>query len=277
MTAKTPWEITRIARCGGLSKLNREQRRYTRGALQTMLDHGGMIHGHRCHTNVRVLALTDFLYGNGRIVAYSGTVNGGTDHAWCEVDGAPFEVSYPLVLIDTEREAREFTLGQMHGYQKSDEKVDEYEYSRRWFPHVVWDILQMTHPTNYNLPPERVEAIVADLLKKRTWTLPASFPGGLAKIGQEVSAKYRKIWDAGCLPGENRHQLVERAYKESDQFYFERLVQLLEAEPLVDEVRSAAFEDFSDTDLITECERRGMARAPSVSRSNGERVTESPK
>jgi hypothetical protein len=172
--------------------------------------------------------LTDFLYGSVRIIGYSGTINGGTDHGWCEIDGIPFEISYPLVLLATERESREFTLEQMHGYQKSDEKVDEYEYSQRSFPNVTWDILQMMNPRNYNLPPETVEAIATDLPKKRAWALPASFPGGLAKIAREVSAEHAKTWKAGCLPDEDHFQFVQRADEEDDRFCFDRMLQLFD-------------------------------------------------
>lgn len=168
---KTQSEITRIARCGGLNKLDREQRRYARHALQTMFDHGGMIHAHRCLTNVRVLALTDFLYGSGRIIGFSGTVNRGYDHGWCEIEGVPFEISYPLVDSDTERASRELTLEQMSNYKKA----EEYDYSKRTLPECAYDVAEMMSPSNGNLPTEgAAKTIIGDLVEKRSGT-SASF------------------------------------------------------------------------------------------------------
>jgi len=227
----TPWEITRIARCGGLSKLNREQRRYARGALQTMLDHGGLIHGHRCHTNARVLALTDFLYGCGRIAACSGTVSERIEHSWCEIDGAPFEITYPLGGVEHGfRAGREFTLDVMRSYKKT----EEYKYSQRPLPESICDVAYgMMHPVNSNLPPAAVEAIVADLVKKRGWMVPSSFPGALAKIGEEVSVEHCKTWHAPPLPGEDPLQFVVRADKEDAQLLDRRLRELFDTPPPV--------------------------------------------
>jgi hypothetical protein len=65
-------DIWRIARCGGLSQLNREQRRYVRESLKLMYKNGGKIRGNRCFTNVPLFSLMDFVHREGRIIAYEG-------------------------------------------------------------------------------------------------------------------------------------------------------------------------------------------------------------
>jgi hypothetical protein len=105
------WEITRIARCGGLSQLNTEQRRYVRESLNVMYQNGGEIRGHRCFTNVPLLSLMDFVHRHARIIACDGTVD-TSPHSWCEIDKRPFEISYPLVGF-SEREGRQLILSSL--------------------------------------------------------------------------------------------------------------------------------------------------------------------
>ncbi len=104
------WEITRIARCGGLNELNRKQRRDVRESLQVMYQNGGKIREHGCFTNAPLLSLMDFVHRDGRIIACDGTVD-NSPHGWCEIDNKPFEIAFPLVIA-TEASARRFLAEQ---------------------------------------------------------------------------------------------------------------------------------------------------------------------
>ena len=205
------WEITRIARCGGLSLLNPKQRRYVRESLRVMDNHGGKIFGHRCLTNAPLVSLMDFVHRDGRIAASSGTVD-TFPHAWCEIDKKPFEVTHPLVDC-TEREARRLTLSNLpHGYKAE----FSYEWTEENFGRIFAELVYMTHPFNGNLSPEAA----AILLKAVGCKLGVSFRqkdmARFAGSARKVRLESDRIFKEGCRANETIREFQERWAKEVD-------------------------------------------------------------
>jgi hypothetical protein len=205
------WEITRIARCGGLSLLNAKQRRYVRESLQLMHDHGGKIFGHRCLTNAPLVSLMDFVHREGCITASSGTVDASL-HGWCEIDQTPFEITYPLVE-SAERDARQLTLSSL---RHSHEAKFRYEWTEENFGRIFAELVYMSHPFNGNLSPEAA----AILLKAVGCKLGVSFRqediARFAGSARKVRLESDRIFKEGCRANETIPEFQERWAKEVD-------------------------------------------------------------
>lgn len=206
-------EITRIARCGGLSTLSRKQRRYVRQSLRVMYNHGGRIFGQQCFTNASLLSLIDFAYRDGRITVSSGTVD-TFPHAWCEIDKTPFEVTYPLVDC-TEREARRLTLSSLPHRYKAEVS---YEWTIKNYGTIAVDLFQMTHPFIRNLSPEAAATLLERVECKMG--LSDGHIAGFAESARKVHLECDRIRKEDCRPTETASEFQARWEAEVDYQYY---------------------------------------------------------
>jgi len=205
------WEITRIARCGGLSQLNREQRRYVRESLQVVYQNGGRIGGHRCFTNASLLSLMDFVHREGRITACSGTVD-TSPHGWCEIQKRPFEITYPLGDA-TEPYARQFTLSNLrHNY----EAKFRYEWTEENLGRILAELFHMTHPFNDNLSPEAAAVLLKLVGRKLGVSLGQKDIARFAECARKVRLESDRIFKRGCRTNESVPEFQKRWRKEVD-------------------------------------------------------------
>lgn len=203
-------EITRIARCGGLSQLNREQRRYVRQSLQVVYQNGGRIAGHRCFTNTVLVSLVDFVHRDGRIVACDGKVD-NSPHSWCEIDKRLFEISYPLVDF-SEREGRQLILSSLPQSYKANFRYDWEEN----FGRVVFELFQMTHPSNGNLSPEDAAILLKLVARKLGMSLREKDITGFAESARKVCFESDRIFEEGRRTNETVPEFQKRWGKKVD-------------------------------------------------------------
>jgi len=209
MSQDERWETGRIARAGGLSKLNREQRKYVRKALETVFENGGQILPHRCHTNATLLSMMDFVHGNERIAAVYGVAVEGSEHSWCEIDGTPFEITWPLVDGGW-LEARKLTVEGMRTYKMERFHLGKNTPNVIRFLEFVCAIFATAGPFNANLSPELAAALLGRVGHKVGIEL---MPDDVAQF-ELACKKVRDISDevskAGRLPGESVPEFQKR-------------------------------------------------------------------
>jgi hypothetical protein len=205
------WDINRIARCGGLNELNREQRRCVRESLRMMYQNGGKVREHRCSTNAPLLSLMDFVHRDGRIIAFDGTVD-NSPHSWCQIDNRPFEITFPLVIA-TEASARQFTLSILrHNY----EAQFRYEWTGENFGRIVAELFHMTHPSNGNLSPEDAAILLKLVGRKLGMSLREKDITGFAESARKVRLESDRIFEKGCRRNETVPEFQKRWGKEVD-------------------------------------------------------------
>ncbi len=206
------WELTRIARCGGLNELNREQRRCVRESLQVMYQNGGKVREHRCSTNAPLLSLMDFVHRDGRIIAFDGTVD-NSPHSWCQIDNRPFEITFPLVIA-TEASARQLTLDSL---TQSHEVKFRYAWTEENFGRILAELFHMTHPSNGNLSPEDAAALLKLVGHKLGISLREKDITKFAESARKVCLESDRIFEKGRRRNETVPEFQKRWRTEVDR------------------------------------------------------------
>ena len=199
------WQIWRIARCGGLSQLNREQRRYVRESLKLMYKKGGEIGGHRCFTNSTLLSLVDFAYREGRIIAYGGMVE-TSPHAWCQIDKKVFEITYPLG-DPSDHHIRQFTLSNLPHKYKAEFR---FEWTEENFDTILITLFGMTRP--YFLSPEGAAALLEKVERKLGLSLGQEHIALFLESTRKVHHQIHKLNKRG-FSRESADNLVCKAFR----------------------------------------------------------------
>jgi hypothetical protein len=205
------WEITRIARCGGLNKLNPEQRRYVRESLRMTYQNGGKVREHRCSTNAPLLSLMDFVHRDGRIIAFDGTVD-SFPHSWCQIDNTPFEITFPLVLAP-EASARQLTLDSL---TQSHEVKFRYEWTEENFGRVLEEFFHMSSPFHGNLSPEDAAILLKLVARKLGRSLRKQDIAKFERSARKVRLESDRIFKKGCWRNETMPEFHKRWRKEVD-------------------------------------------------------------